>query len=107
MMRRLLTLLLWLPAALAALLALLMAAVQALAGSGRALRVIVAADQMLNAALGGSEDETISSRAGKGAAAGVWRYCLLCRLLDVLDRDHCARSVEEDEGRVTRPRTGL
>ena len=99
--RRLTLLALWLAATLAAMLALLWGFVAALAGSARALRIAVAGDQLLNAALGGSEDETISSRAGKGAARGIWRWCLLCRLLDWLDPGHCQKSIEADGGQRT------
>lgn len=98
-MRRRLTLLgLWLAATLAAVFALLWGLPAALAGSPRTVRIAVGADQTLNAALGGSEDETISSRAGKGARAGVWHWCVLCRLLDWLDPGHCRKSIEADEG---------
>lgn len=77
------------------------ALVSAIFGSDRAWPVAVANDQALNAALigrVGSEDETISSRAGKAARAGRRWGCLLCRLLDLIDPGHCARNIEEDEG---------
>ncbi|MDC7699584.1 hypothetical protein [Vogesella indigofera] len=99
MRRRLVLLGLWLAATLAALLALLWGLPAALVGSPRTVRIAVGGDQMLNAAWGGSEDETISSRAGKGARAGIWHWCLLCRLLDWLDPGHCQKSIETDEGR--------
>nr|WP_294864336.1 hypothetical protein [uncultured Pseudogulbenkiania sp.] len=98
MARRLILFGLWLASLLAMLMALAMSLLQLLAGSPRAVRVFVGADQTLNAAIGGNEDETISSRAGKGARRGVWRYCLLCRLLDQIDPGHCERSIENDKG---------
>lgn len=101
-MARLILFGLWLAALLAMVLALFMSLLQLLTGSHRAVRVFVGADQTLNAAIGGSEDETISSRAGKGARRGVWRYCLLCRLLDLVDPGHCERSIEPDEGSLPR-----
>ena len=73
----------------------------ALAGSDRAWPVAVANDQALNAALvglSGSEDETISSRAGKAAQSGRRWGCILCRVLDWFDPGHCARNIEPDEG---------
>lgn len=103
MARRLILLSLWLASLLALVLALAMSLLQLVAGNRRAVRVFVGADQTLNAAIGGSEDETISSRAGKGARRGIWRYCLLCRLLDLVDPGHCERSIEPDEGSLPRP----
>lgn len=61
-------------------------------------RVLIALDQLANTVIGGDPDETISSRAAKGAARGVGGWCLLCRLLHLIDRDHCAKSLEPDEG---------
>lgn len=76
----------------------LLALASAIAGSDRAFRVAVSNDQTLNAALDGSEDETISSRAGKAAREGKRWGCILCRLLNVFDNDHCQKTIEEDEG---------
>lgn len=56
---------------------------------GRALRIAVGFDQLGNVALNGSEDETISSRAGRARADGKRWGCVLCRLLDRVDKDHC------------------
>ncbi len=73
----------------------------AVLGSNRAWPVAVANDQALNAALvgvAGSEDETVSSRAGKAASKGKRWGCILCRLLDKIDPGHCARNIERDEG---------
>lgn len=59
----------------------------------------VAEDQLWNARLGGDEDETISGRAAKARNAGRRWGCVLCRLLDWIDPDHCNNSIEADEGR--------
>ena len=45
-----------------------------------------------------SEDETISSRAGKARLAGKRWGCILCRLLDKIDKQHCEKNIEKDEG---------
>ena len=77
------------------------ALIAALLGSDRAWPVAVANDQALNAALvgrSGSEDETVSSRAGKAAQSGRRWGCILCRMLDWFDPGHCARNIEPDEG---------
>lgn len=63
-----------------------------LAGSARAWRLAIAFDQLANAATGGNEDETISSRANRAKAEGQRWGCVLCRLLDRIEKDHCAKS---------------
>lgn len=65
----------------------------------RAWRLAVSHDQLANTATNGDEDETISSRAGKARKAGRRWGCLLCKLLDRIDPNHCERSIEQDEGR--------
>ena len=60
--------------------------------SPRAHRTLIGYDQTLNAALGGDPDETISSRAHRAQIAGQWWGCTLCRVLDVLHKDHCKNS---------------
>ncbi len=59
----------------------------------RAWHIALAFDQIGNAASGGSEDETISSRAGRLRREGRGWACVLCRVLDWLEKDHCEKSV--------------
>lgn len=65
------------------------------AGWGR--RLAVAVDQFANVLALGLPDETISSRAYKASLKGKRWGCILCALLDKLDKNHCAKSVEWDE----------
>lgn len=58
----------------------------------RPLTIALAFDQLANAALGGSEDETISSRAAREQEKGARWACILCKLLDKLDKNHCENS---------------
>lgn len=64
----------------------------------------VAVDQTVNALSLGDPDETISSRMGKWSTAedpGWFRDAAsgtLCFFLDLLDDNHCADSIEHDEG---------
>lgn len=52
-------------------------------------------DVSANVALGGEVDQTLSMRAALGQRAGIWRWCVLCRLLDVLvQRNHCAETLD-------------
>lgn len=96
---RLSMLAIWMLCQVAAVIASLWMLVAALAGSRRAWTIAVAHDQLANAAFGGHEDETISSRAGKAARKGKRWACALCRLLDRLDPNHCEKSIEADEGK--------
>jgi len=59
--------------------------------------ILIAIDQFFNAVLGGNPDETISSRAGKAKREGKLWGGYLCNVLDKLDKNHCEKSVEEDE----------
>lgn len=63
-----------------------------IARSRRGHVLAVAFDQLVNAAIGGDPDETISSRAARGRDRGEWNWCLLCRVLDWIDPDHCNKS---------------
>jgi hypothetical protein len=67
--------------------------------SSRAWRLAVSFDQLANTAFGGHEDETISSRAGKAARKGKPWACVLCRLLDWFEPDHCEKNIEPDRGK--------
>lgn len=94
--RRLLLILLWLLCQVAHLVAsiwMLLAAIASPHGR-RAWTLAIAYDQLANAAFGGHEDETISSRAGRARRQGKRWACVLCRLLDAIDPDHCERSIE-------------
>ena len=62
-----------------------------IAGSKRAWTLAVAFDQLANATTGGSEDRTISSRASESKETTKWA-CILCKLLDRIDPNHCENS---------------
>ena len=62
-------------------------------------RLFVAVDQLINAILGGNEDETISSRVGKDARRGKPFACVLCRALHWIDPFHCEKAIERDRGK--------
>ena len=55
-------------------------------------------DEGLNVLTGGDANETMSSRAGKGVKEGKRWACVLCRFLDLFQKDHCARSINADDG---------
>lgn len=60
--------------------------------------ILVSLDQLGNTLIGGDPDETISSRAGKTMENSILSYWL-CRVLHVLDPNHCKKSIEPDEGK--------
>lgn len=60
--------------------------------------VLLAIDQTFNAMLGGDCDESISSRTAKAKDTQLWaKY--LSKFLDLFEKDHCDKSIEEDEGK--------
>lgn len=64
--------------------------------------LLIAIDQLGNTLIGGYPDETISSRAGKGALRGSVFWTFAATFIDILflpfERDHCRKSIEYDEG---------
>lgn len=63
--------------------------------------LLIAISQLGNTLAAGDPDETLSSRAGKSRERGRRWACVLCRLLDALDRDHCRKAIKADDGRRT------
>jgi hypothetical protein len=55
-------------------------------------------DESLNTLTGGDPGETVSSRAGKGLKEGKPWACILCRFLDLFQKDHCLKSINPDDG---------
>ncbi|SAK95948.1 hypothetical protein AWB76_07225 [Caballeronia temeraria] len=53
------------------------------------VNLLVLLDEAGNTLTGGSPNETISSRAGKAAEKGKPWGCVLCRLLNCIQKDHC------------------
>lgn len=62
------------------------------------MRVLVSIDQLVNTIFGGFPDESISSRAAKAQLKGKKWGCVLCKILDKIDKDHCIKNIELDEG---------
>lgn len=55
-------------------------------------------DEGVNVLTGGDANETLSSRAGKAQQKGRRWACILCRVLDAFQPNHCARSINPDDG---------
>lgn len=56
------------------------------------LNILIALDQMLNALIGGYPDETISLHAARDRDKGALWGCVLCRVLDLFDKNHCVNT---------------
>lgn len=66
----------------------------ALFGYDRAWIIALGYDHLGNAITGGKPEETISSRAYRAMTEGRRWGCLLCKMLDRIETDHCKKSVE-------------
>jgi hypothetical protein len=53
------------------------------------VNLAVMVDEVGNTLTGGSPNETISSRAGKAQAEGKRWGCVLCKLLNKIQKNHC------------------
>jgi hypothetical protein len=62
--------------------------------------VLISIDQFCNALLGGYPDETMSSRMGKHLAKHDCPFCnFMCKLLNLIQKNHCIKSIERDRGK--------
>ena len=60
--------------------------------------ILIAIDQLLNAAFGGNPDECLSSRWGKSQDTNKFSK-MACNILDKIDKDHCANNIEDIKNR--------
>lgn len=63
--------------------------------------VLISIDQLINTVVFfGDPDETMSSRMGKHLAKHDCPFCnFMCKLLNYIQKDHCVKSIEADEGK--------
>jgi hypothetical protein len=62
--------------------------------------ILISIDQFFNTILGGDPDETMSSKMGKHLAKHDCPFCnFICKLLNLIQKDHCVKSIESDEGK--------
>lgn len=69
----------------------------------RAWEILQGYDRAANAVFNGNSHEYISTRAQRAKMKNKWWGCYLCRFLDYLDKDHCAKSLETVEFRPAPP----
>jgi hypothetical protein len=62
--------------------------------------ILISIDQFFNTLFGGDPDETMSSRMGKHLAKHDCPFCnFMCGLLNLIQKEHCVKSIEVDEGK--------
>lgn len=62
------------------------------------VNLLIAIDEFANALTFGSPDETISSRAGKAMQKGKTWGCVLCKFLNLFQKDHCQLAIDKADG---------
>lgn len=62
----------------------------------KAIHIALMIDETCNVDANGRVEETISARAAKASAAHRTWGCLLCKLLDAIQKDHCAHALADD-----------
>jgi len=67
----------------------------AIVGNDRYWRIAIGFDQAANAAFGGDENITVSTRAALARGRGERWGCLLCWLLDRVDPNHCDEALKD------------
>ena len=68
-----------------------------LTGRDRAWKIALAYDMLGNASTGGKPGEYISTRAFYASQDGRRWACILCRLLDYIQKDHCRISADKQK----------
>jgi hypothetical protein len=61
--------------------------------------ILIALDELLNAICGGEPDETLTFRLAKDREQGSVVGCVLCKFLDIFEKDHCTKSVERNRSK--------
>ena len=58
------------------------------------LNLLILLDELVNTVTLGSPEETVSSRAAKARNEGKRWGCVLCALLNRIQKDHCDKAIE-------------
>lgn len=92
MKQRALLILIFIVCLLAALLSIMRMGFCILTNPVKAFQIAVSIDRSFNAAANGDGRETLSSRLNRDRLEHRRIACIVCALLDVLEKDHCAKS---------------
>jgi hypothetical protein len=63
-------------------------------------QVLRGLDHLLNAILGGDATQTVSLRAALARDTGTRWGCILCKVLDWFQKDHCTIELSKGPGEV-------
>lgn len=64
--------------------------------TGKAWNIALMVDETCNVDANGKVNETISERAAKAKETGRHWGCILCRVLDAIQSDHCAHALADE-----------
>ena len=63
-------------------------------------RVLLGLDQFANAIVGGNPSDTISYRAAVARSKGECWGCVFCRILNLLQKDHCDKAIAAFDAQI-------
>lgn len=69
---------------------------------GKALDMAYMLDESANVGMNGKVNTSISARAGRARSRGRWWGCALCRILDAVQANHCARAVRSESAEASK-----
>ena len=64
--------------------------------SERFVQIAIMKDETFNTSVGGNRNETLSSRSARAQLRGERWGCVLCKILDRIDKGHCQKSIENE-----------
>lgn len=65
----------------------------------KATNIALMVDQTVNVGANGQVDTTISGRAGRAMLRGKKWGCILCKVLDMIVKNHCLNAVKSEENK--------
>jgi hypothetical protein len=65
------------------------------------INLLIGIDQAANSLIGGSPDETVSSRCARGQEHWYWK--ILGRAIDAIQPGHCAKALASEQARAHLP----
>jgi hypothetical protein len=63
-------------------------------------RIFLAADELVNTILDGEPGDSISHRAAVAATENKRWGCILCRIIEIFEKNHCTKSIAAHDAQV-------